>query len=123
MAKLKYKDTIYQCYLDLALDIVNGKWKGLVLWHLSKGTLRNSKIMKLMPRITQKMLTQTLRNLEEDGLISRKVYPVIPPKVEYTLTKRGEKLQPILKMLYQWGVESRNELGVEVLSLDDKCIL
>lgn len=98
------------CEFDYTLSLIGGKWKGLVLWHLQSETKRYNEIKKELGTITQKMLTQTLRNLEEDKLITRKVYPVVPPKVEYTITERGSKLIPIFSQLIEWGNEvAKNE--------------
>ena len=102
---LHTKKKTYQCPFEFALDMVSGKWKSLVLYHLSSGTLRYGEIRKKVEGITQKMLTQTLRELERNGLISRKVYPVVPPKVEYTITPQGKKLIPIFQSLQHWGEE------------------
>jgi DNA-binding HxlR family transcriptional regulator len=89
------------------LGVIGGKWKLLILFHLSKHTYRFSELMKLMPGITQKMLTQQLRQLEDNHLIKRKVYPVVPPKVEYSMTEYGKTLEPILKSMYAWGEKHR----------------
>jgi DNA-binding HxlR family transcriptional regulator len=109
--RLKYAEKEYECAFEFAIDMINGKWKGLILWHLSHGTLRYSELKRYLGKITQKMLTQTLRKLEKDGLIDRKVYPVVPPKVEYTITKNGEKLIPIFKQLQDWGEEVGSQVG------------
>lgn len=93
----------YRCPFQVAIDILDGKWKGLILWYLMTGKKRNSEFRRLIPDITQKMLTQKLRELEDEGIVERKVYPVVPPKVEYSLSDQGKKLEPILKALYQWG--------------------
>ncbi|MFZ3102006.1 MAG: helix-turn-helix domain-containing protein [Desulfitobacteriaceae bacterium] len=97
------------CPMGLVQNMVSGKWKILILWYLSYNTLRFSEIKKKLPNVTQKMLTQQLRGLEEDTLIYRKVYPVIPPKVEYGLTEVGKKIIPILKMMHGFGSEYLNE--------------
>ena len=94
---------IEKCPVETALDVLAGKWKILILWYLRSETKRFNELQKLLPRTTQKMLIQKLRELEEDGIIHREVYPVIPPKVEYSLTKYGESLKPIIKQLYLWG--------------------
>ncbi len=94
------------------MDAISGKWKGLVLWQLSSGTLRYGELKKLLGNITQKMLTQTLRELENCSVIHRKVYPIVPPKVEYSLTKYGKTLVPILKQLHQWGEDTSQELSI-----------
>ncbi|GLI10510.1 HTH-type transcriptional activator HxlR [Paenibacillus tyrfis] len=92
------------CEKELTLAVIGGKWKLIILWHLGlKGTKRFSELKKLIPHITQKMLTNQLRELEEDQLVFRKVYPEVPPRVEYSLTEHGESLVPVLKMMYNWG--------------------
>jgi DNA-binding HxlR family transcriptional regulator len=105
MARIVYKNKEFACAFEFTLDMISGKWKGLILWHLREKTLRHGEIKKTLGSITQKMLTQTLRDLEEEKLISRKVYPVVPPKVEYTITERGLKLIPIFVQLINWGNE------------------
>ena len=92
-----------KCPVETALDVLAGKWKILILWYLKNETKRFNELQKLLPRTTQKMLIQKLRELEEDGIIHREVYPVVPPKVEYSLTEYGETLKPIIKQLYLWG--------------------
>lgn len=94
---------VEKCPVETALDILAGKWKILILWYLRSETKRFNELQKLLPRTTQKMLIQKLRELEVDGIIHREVYPVVPPKVEYSLTKYGETLKPIIKQLYLWG--------------------
>lgn len=94
-----------RCPMDIALDVIDGKWKIFILWHLSRGTLRFNELQRLLPAITQKMLTQQLRELERDGMIHREVYPQLPPKVEYSLTECGRSAEPILQLLCQWGGE------------------
>jgi Predicted transcriptional regulators len=95
----------YSCTLVLAMDIFGGKWKMVILWVLRHGVLRFGEIKKTLPGITQKMLTQQLRELEEAGIITRVVYPVVPPKVEYNLTVEGQKIIPILNQLCEWTIE------------------
>lgn len=94
-----------QCPMVLVQDIVSGKWKILILWYLSYSTLRFSDIQKKLPNVTQKVLSRQLKSLEEDKIIHREVYPVVPPKVEYSLTETGRKLIPILEMMHQFGAE------------------
>ncbi|WP_223067343.1 winged helix-turn-helix transcriptional regulator [Paenibacillus caui] len=92
------------CEKELTLAVIGGKWKLIILWHLGlEGTKRFSELKKLIPHITQKMLTNQLRELEEDQLISRKVYPEVPPRVEYSMTEYGQSLMPVLKSMYDWG--------------------
>ena len=89
----------------LVQQLLSGKRKILILWYLSGKVLRFNDIKRRLPDVTQKMLTQQLRSLEEDNLIYRKVYPVVPPKVEYGLTELGEKIIPILEMMHGFGSE------------------
>jgi DNA-binding HxlR family transcriptional regulator len=103
MSKIICNGKEYNCAFEYTLGLISGKWKGLILWHLQDGTLRYGEIRKKLGNITQKMLTQTLRALEDDKLIDREVYPVVPPKVEYTITQRGLKLIPIFEQLIEWG--------------------
>lgn len=93
----------YGCAVEAALDIIGNKWKGVILFHLLDGTKRFNELRRLIPSVTQRMLTLQLRELERDQIITRKVYPEVPPKVEYTLTKHGETLKPILFALRAWG--------------------
>ena len=91
------------CPVAATLHLIGGKYKALLLWHLSGKVLRFNQLRRLVPEATPKMLTQQLRELESDGLISRKVYPVVPPRVDYYLTDKGQSLFPILKAMYEWG--------------------
>lgn len=93
----------YRCGVEITLNLVGGKWKGLILWHLCQKTLRFSQLRRRITGVTQKMLTQQLRELERDGLVHRKVYPEVPPKVEYSLTRKGRSLEPLLEMMCKWG--------------------
>lgn len=103
---LSLKNKNYSCSFEITIDLIGGKWKPLIIWYLgSKGTQRFSELKKLIPRITQKMLTQQLRELESDGLIIRTVYAQVPPKVEYSLSELGKTLMPILSMMCEWGKE------------------
>ena len=97
------KNINVNCPVATTLHLIGGKYKALLLWHLSGRVLRFNQLRQLVPEATPKMLTQQLRELEQDGLINRKVYPVVPPKVEYSLTALGESLFPILKAMYEWG--------------------
>ncbi len=98
------------CPMMKVQGIVAGKWKILILWYLSYNVLRFSELKNKLPGITQKMLTQQLRSLEEDKMVFREVYPVIPPKVEYGLTDIGKKIIPILEMMHGFGVEHFNSV-------------
>lgn len=112
----------YNCFFQLATDMIGGKWKAMVLWALKKGVKRNGELKKLIPQISQKMLTQQLRELEEVGIVQRIAYPVIPPKVEYKLTKNGEKLIPILQELHDWGKEYAKEHDI-FITKDANCVI
>ena len=102
----------YDCPVKLTTDVIGGKWKPLILFYLETGTKRFGELGKLIPGMTKKMLTQHLRDLERDEVISRKVYAVVPPKVEYSLTKHGESLKPILKLMSAWGTKHRKRYGI-----------
>lgn len=104
MRKQKHK-RYTKCPVEATLDLIGGKWKGIVLFHLMKEIKRFNELRRLVPDITQRMLTLQLRQLEKDGLIKRKIYKEIPPKVEYSLTKLGHTIIPILQLLEQWGTQ------------------
>lgn len=98
------KEKEVQCEKELTLSVIEGKWKLIILCHLRfKGTKRFTELKNSIPNITQKMLTNQLRELEADGLVHREVYPEVPPKVEYSFTEQGKSLIPILEMLEEWG--------------------
>ena len=91
------------CPVETTLGLIGGKYKALILWHLSNGKLRFNELNKVIGGATPKMLTQQLRELEAQNLINRVVYPVIPPKVEYSLTDLGRSLMPVLTAMRDWG--------------------
>lgn len=94
------------CRVEDALSILVGKWKPLILLHLlNEGTQRFNELKRSIPGITQKMLTKQLRELEEEDIIERVVYPQVPPKVEYSMTHYGKSLQPILEAMHEWGTK------------------
>ena len=93
--------------VSLSLEIIGGKWKMPIVWRLSEKSLRYGELKKVFPKITHKMLTQQLRELEKDELIIRKVYSQIPPKVEYSLDLLGRSVLPVIEMLIEWGNEYR----------------
>lgn len=93
----------YYCPVEATIDLIGGKYKAVILWHLTDGTKRFSEFKRLMPEITEKMLAQQLRDLESDGLITRTVYPVVPPKVEYNLSEFGLTIVPVLQAMCDWG--------------------
>lgn len=100
------------CPVSATIRLIGGKYKALLLWHLTGQTLRFNQLHRLVPEATPKMLTQQLRELELDGLIRRTVYPVVPPRVEYSLTLLGESLFPILEAMYQWGSALMKDEGL-----------
>ena len=103
------------CPVEACTEVIGAKWKGEILYILFAGTKRYGELRKLIPNTTQRMLTLQLRELEEDGIIERKVYPVVPPKVEYSISKRGESLKPIIGAMWQWGKKYLQTLPKERL--------
>ena len=97
------------CPLNAAITVIGGKWKIPVLYNLRAGIMRFGELKKALPKVTQKMLTQQLRELERDGLLTRKVYAEVPPKVEYSLTPLAKELEPILDSLCSWGQVYRKD--------------
>ncbi len=109
------QNSTLQCPVTIALSVIGGKWKVIILWHLKEGGVKRfGELQRLVRGISQKMLTQELRDLEDSGLVSRKVYPVVPPKVEYSLTETGWSLKPVLEQLSDWGKEYRKGRGESV---------
>jgi DNA-binding HxlR family transcriptional regulator len=92
-----------ECPIRPALQVIGGKWKPIILYHLMRGKKRFGELRLLLPEATQKMLTQHLRELERDKIIQRRVYPEVPPKVEYSLTPLGKTLRPVMRALCDWG--------------------
>jgi len=99
----KAYDCAAGCPVEATLDLIDGKWKGVILYHLLDDTVRFNELGRRLSKITQRMLTRQLRELEAAGLIHREVYPEVPPRVEYSLTKLGRTLDPILRSLWSWG--------------------
>ena len=108
------KSSDYNCPVDATLHLIGGKYKSLILWHLVDTTLRFGELRKMIEGVTPKMLTQQLRELEESNLVTRTVYPVVPPKVEYSLTELGRSIKPILSAMYDWGSDYLKSQGLEV---------
>lgn len=103
----------FHCPVEATLDLIGGKYKALILFHLIDNTLRYNEISKLLPKATPKMLTQQLRELEADNLIIRTVYPVVPPKVEYTLSEFGKSIIPVLESMCNWGKNYLETIAVQ----------
>ncbi len=95
----------YHCPVEAALDVIGGKWKPLILWHLDGDVMRFSELQRRIPGVNAKMLTKQLRELEEDGVVLRTVYPEVPPRVEYSITDFGKTLFPIMEALCAWGAQ------------------
>jgi DNA-binding HxlR family transcriptional regulator len=91
------------CSVEATLQLIDGKWKGVILYHLLDGTLRFNEIRRRLPNVTQRMLTNQLRELEGDGFVARRVFAEVPPKVEYSLTELGRSLEPVILALKSWG--------------------
>jgi DNA-binding HxlR family transcriptional regulator len=103
----------YNCPVEAALDVIGGKWKPVILWWLHQRTWRFAELRRQIPAITEKMLTQQLRELEADGIVARRVYPTVPPKVEYSLTEYGRSLKRALRAICDWGRQHMERLGAE----------
>jgi DNA-binding HxlR family transcriptional regulator len=108
------------CPVEIALMMIGTKWKVLILRELATGTKRFSELKHGIHGVTQKMLTQQLRDMEEDGLVIRTVYPVVPPKVEYRLSDTGKTLQPVLDALHHWGEDYRALCDKKALKENDE---
>lgn len=103
--KYIFKGKEYFCSLELVMDMLGGKWKPIALFHLREGKMRSGELQRSLRGITNKMFTQTVRELECAGLVQRIVYPTVPPKVEYQLTPMGQSVLPVLSVLNEWGKE------------------
>ncbi len=112
MQEFQYNSKLYYNPVEFAMDRIGGTWKMPILWMLKGGMKRYGELKKEIPHITHKMLTSQLRKLEEEGFITRKVYPVVPPKVEYSLTKRGRKAITVVDMICAYGIELMKEFEV-----------
>ncbi|PKE28073.1 transcriptional regulator [Rahnella sp. AA] len=120
MKKLRNYDGAPGCSMEAALHILGGKWKGVILYHLFKdGTMRFSELFRTLKGVNQRLLTKQLRELEEDGLISRTVFPVVPPRVEYALTEEGKTLYELIMGLSVWGREWLERRGMRTAEDED----
>ena len=109
-ARFVFRDRDVSCPVELTLRTLQGKWKVLILWHLRDATLRYSALKRRLGGVSHKMLSQQLRELEGDGFVHREVYPVVPPKTEYSLTDEGRTLLPVLTAMQQWGLRHKQPL-------------
>ena len=108
MLEFNFKGKKFNNSVELSLDIIGGKWKMPIIWRLKDGSKRYGELRRSLPKVTHKMLTQQLRELEQDEIIKRKVYAEVPPKVEYSLTLLGESIIPVIDLLREWGEQYRN---------------
>ncbi len=107
---LKYNNKKYICHLDLATDFIKGKWKTVILCNLNEGPKRFLELQRITCGVSQKVLNEKLTQLEQDGLISKKTYPEVPPRVEYSLTKKGKDLFPALDLMRKWSLKYHSNL-------------
>lgn len=108
----------YHCAVDIALGYVGGKWKTVVLFYLMEGTKRFSELRRLIPEISEKMLSKALHELEDDGFVHRRDHRTMPPRVDYSLTEEGRTLTPLLEALAEWGKGKTARSGGKVLALE-----
>ncbi len=102
-------DSLGFCPVSTTVSVMGGKWKPTILYYIKDKPRRNSELLRLIPSVTQKVLTRHLRELEQDGIIHREVFPVIPPHVEYTITEYGRTLGPILEAMVEWGMHHASQ--------------
>jgi DNA-binding HxlR family transcriptional regulator len=112
------KTKTYNCPVEAAIDVFGGKWKALILWWLQERTWRFAELRRQIPGITEKMLTQQLRELEADGIVDRRVYATVPPKVEYSLTEYGWSLKRALRAICDWGHNHMERIGAVAILPD-----
>nr|WP_321498486.1 helix-turn-helix domain-containing protein [uncultured Methanolobus sp.] len=112
------KDTEYSCPVEATLGVIGGKWKPLILWQLKDDVLRYNNLQQTLPGISPRMLTKQLRELEDDGIVNRKMYPEIPPRVEYSLTDFGRTIIPVLESLAEWGL---TYMDIKHGNMQDEC--
>jgi len=118
---MKRRET--NCPAETTLQIIGGRWKLLILYHLFQGVKRFSELQHALPGISQKMLTQQLREMESDGLVHREIYAQVPPKVEYSLTFLGETLKPVIEAMCDWGrLQQRDGMHISQLPLNENAI-
>jgi DNA-binding HxlR family transcriptional regulator len=105
----------YGCPVEATADIIGGKWKAVILYYLFQGTKRFNELRRLLPEVTQRMLTLQLRELEQDGIVHREIYKEVPPKVEYSLTEFGTSLGPIIVQMLDWGEQYMEQIQEQKL--------
>lgn len=113
MPEFIYNGKLYYNPVEFAMDRIGGTWKMPILWRLKDKVMRYSELRKDIPHITDKMLTTQLRELEQEGFIERKVYPVVPPKVEYSITKKGLKAIPVIDTIRNYGLDLMKEMKIK----------
>jgi DNA-binding HxlR family transcriptional regulator len=130
MAKIKENSTnsvnrkfLTDCNLTYAVQLMGGRWKLLILMQLNTGTQRYGELKKKIVNITERMLTLQLRELEADGLIARRVYAEVPPRVEYTLTDIGREIVPVCDALHAWGTRHRSQVAGEISTLSHESLM
>ncbi len=119
----KQRQDEYKCPLEVTMEIIGGKYKGVIIGHLIDKTLRYNELQKLISHATPKMLIQQLKELEADGIIQRKLYPVVPPKTEYSLTERGKRLIPSIIELNKWGLAYLKEMDIPCKYKENNIVL
>ena len=115
-----YNHKVFYNPVEFAIHFIGGTWKMPILWRLNKATLRYSELKKTLPHITHKMLSSQLKELEEHGFITRKVYPVVPPKVEYTITQKGKETIPVIEVFRDYGLKMMKEKGINTAKDEKK---
>ncbi len=114
VAMYRWNGRDYKCPIEVTIDVIGGKWKSLIIWHLNKEVLRFSEIQRIVPGISKKVLSEHLRDLEKNGFIERKVYPEVPPRVEYIITEKGRGLGEVLDIMERWGRDLLETEGEKV---------
>lgn len=112
MPEFLYNNKLYYNPVEFAMDRIGGTWKMPILWRLKDRVMRYGELKKAIPRISHKMLTTQLRELEEEGFVHREVYAVVPPKVEYTITERGRRAMRVVEVIRDYGLELMEEFGI-----------
>jgi DNA-binding HxlR family transcriptional regulator len=120
MPDFVYNHKVFYNPVEFAIHFIGGSWKMPILWRLNKATMRYSELKKSLLHITDKMLSSQLKELEEHGLISRTVHPVVPPKVEYTITEKGKESIPVIEVFRNYGLKMMKEKGIDTSNEKNK---